>query len=163
MSSPPCWRKCALAQFAQAYLWVQNPYFKSLATSEFLLRRKRQGALPMNAGAPSMIPQAIACANRWASAAARVCRRLTKAAFGGIGKSAFTLVIGQYAQSWHLPGHMDKPLTERVRRWREFGAGLIPLPHPSPRNGLWLRDNPWFAEEVIPAIRQRVADALELR
>ena len=74
-----------------------------------------------------------------------------------------TLVIGQYAQSWHLPGHTDKPLTERVRHWREFGTGLIPLPHPSPRNGSWLRKNPWFAEEVIPAIRQRVADALELR
>jgi uracil-DNA glycosylase len=37
---------------------------------------------------------------------------------------------------------------------------VLPLPHPSPRNNLWLRRNPWFEAEVLPALRQRVAEAL---
>jgi uracil-DNA glycosylase len=37
---------------------------------------------------------------------------------------------------------------------------VLPLPHPSPRNNLWLRRNPWFETEVLPALRQRVAEAL---
>lgn len=66
-----------------------------------------------------------------------------------------TLLIGQYAQNYYLKDSY-KTLTERVRNWRSCPPGLIPLPHPSPRNQLWLRRNPWFGEEVIPEIRQRV-------
>ncbi|MBL3556526.1 MULTISPECIES: uracil-DNA glycosylase family protein [Marinobacter] len=70
-----------------------------------------------------------------------------------------TLAIGQYAHAWHLPGGKAS-VTERVKRWREEWPELLPLPHPSPRNNLWLRRNPWFEEEVIPELRQRVADIL---
>ncbi|PXX90900.1 uracil-DNA glycosylase [Marinobacter vulgaris] len=70
-----------------------------------------------------------------------------------------TLAIGQYAHAWHLPGK-KLPVTERVRRWRELWPDILPLPHPSPRNNLWLRRNPWFEEEVIPQLRKRVADIL---
>ncbi len=70
-----------------------------------------------------------------------------------------TLVIGQYAQAWHLPGG-KMPVTEQVRRWREMWPEMLPLPHPSPRNNLWLRRNPWFEEEVIPELQQRVGDIL---
>ncbi|WP_372970657.1 uracil-DNA glycosylase family protein [Marinobacter sp.] len=66
-----------------------------------------------------------------------------------------TLVIGQYAHAWHLPGG-KAPVTERVRRWREVWPKMLPLPHPSPRNNLWLRRNPWFEEEVVPELQQRV-------
>ena len=70
-----------------------------------------------------------------------------------------TLVIGQYAHAWHLPGPKAS-VTERVKRWREGWPEVVPLPHPSPRNNLWLRRNPWFEEEVIPKLRQRVRDIL---
>ncbi|MDO3382090.1 uracil-DNA glycosylase family protein [Gilvimarinus algae] len=66
-----------------------------------------------------------------------------------------TLVIGQYAQAWHLPGS-DRTLTQRVARWREFWPELVPLPHPSGRNNRWLKINPWFEAEVIPALQARV-------
>ncbi|MCJ0765100.1 uracil-DNA glycosylase family protein [Variovorax terrae] len=71
-----------------------------------------------------------------------------------------TLLVGQYAQAWHLGGP-KRPLTETVRDWRRgWDAGLLPLPHPSPRNNLWLRRNPWFEAELLPALRERVRAAL---
>ena len=70
-----------------------------------------------------------------------------------------TLAIGQYAQAYHLPGRATS-LTETVQAWRSFWPGIIPLPHPSPRNNLWLKRNPWFAEELLPALRARVAEIL---
>jgi uracil-DNA glycosylase len=70
-----------------------------------------------------------------------------------------TLVIGQYAMAYHLPRYKGS-LTEAVKAWREHGPGLMPLPHPSPRNNGWLKRNPWFELEVLPALRARVAHAL---
>lgn len=67
-----------------------------------------------------------------------------------------TLVIGQYAQAWHLKQEARATLTETVRAWRDYGPHILPLPHPSPRNNLWLRRNPWFEEEVLPVLRARV-------
>lgn len=66
-----------------------------------------------------------------------------------------TLLIGQYAQNHYLD---DKPktLTETVRQWQRWAPQYLPLPHPSPRNTLWLKKNPWFEEEVIAYIRQYV-------
>jgi uracil-DNA glycosylase len=71
-----------------------------------------------------------------------------------------TLVIGQYAQRWHLGATAKSNLTETVRAWREFGAGIFPLLHPSPRNNIWLKKNPWFATELLPDLRRVVAAAL---
>ena len=70
-----------------------------------------------------------------------------------------TLVIGQYAQAWHLP-KIKKNLTETVRSFREYDSSVLPLPHPSPRNNIWLKKNPWFETEIIPVIRTRGAQAL---
>lgn len=70
-----------------------------------------------------------------------------------------TLVIGQYAMAYHLP-QAREPLTEVVRRWREHWPIVLPLPHPSPRNNIWLKRNPWFAEDVLPALRARIAEIL---
>ncbi|WP_339805028.1 uracil-DNA glycosylase family protein [uncultured Marinobacter sp.] len=66
-----------------------------------------------------------------------------------------TLAIGQYAQRWHLPGP-SQAVTERVRHWQSHWPSILPLPHPSPRNNLWLRRNPWFEAEVLPVLRERV-------
>lgn len=66
-----------------------------------------------------------------------------------------TLLVGQYAQKAYLP-HFRRSLTENVRHWRDYFPEWIPLVHPSPRNRLWLRRNPWFEEEVVPAMRDEV-------
>jgi uracil-DNA glycosylase len=70
-----------------------------------------------------------------------------------------TLVIGQYAQAYHLPSN-GRSLTEMVRAWREHWPHMIPLPHPSPRNNLWLKRNPWFEEELIPVLQARVSELI---
>ncbi|PJC85686.1 IclR family transcriptional regulator [Vibrio sp. HA2012] len=70
-----------------------------------------------------------------------------------------TLLIGQYAQNYYLK---DKPktLTETVHNWEQWAPEFIPLPHPSPRNTLWLKNNPWFEEEVVAYIREYVHGCL---
>ena len=70
-----------------------------------------------------------------------------------------TLLLGQYALAWHLPGQRG-PLTEAVQHWRHHGPALLALPHPSPRNNGWLRQNPWFEADLLPELRERVAQAL---
>jgi uracil-DNA glycosylase len=65
------------------------------------------------------------------------------------------LLVGSFAQNHYL-GRSGETLTQRVQRWAEFGPRYLPLPHPSPRNTFWLRRNPWFETEVVPALRQRV-------
>jgi uracil-DNA glycosylase len=70
-----------------------------------------------------------------------------------------TLLIGSYAQNHYL-GRSRETLTQRVARWRDFGPQCMPLPHPSPRNTLWLKKNSWFEAEVVPQLRARVAALL---
>jgi len=67
-----------------------------------------------------------------------------------------TILIGQYAQAWHLAAHQKPTLTETVQAWREYWPESLPLPHPSPRNNIWLKRNPWFEQEVLPPLRRRV-------
>ena len=69
------------------------------------------------------------------------------------------LLVGDYAQRYYLPGDR-RPLTARVRGFAALAPRFLPLPHPSPRNRLWLRNNPWFAEEVLPVLQTRVAALL---
>lgn len=66
-----------------------------------------------------------------------------------------TLLIGQYAQRYYLPA-TRLPLTERVRNWRHYTPDYFVLPHPSPRNQLWLRRNPWFENELVPQLQARI-------
>ena len=68
-----------------------------------------------------------------------------------------TLMIGQYAQAWHMKSQRKKSLTETVRAWREYGPSVLPLPHPSWRNTGWLKKNPWFAEEILPWLRAEIS------
>lgn len=71
-----------------------------------------------------------------------------------------TLVIGQYAQTYHF-GKTGGTLTELVRSWRTYWPHVIPLPHPSPRNAIWLRRNPWFEVELLPSLKERVQSILD--
>lgn len=70
-----------------------------------------------------------------------------------------TLVIGKYAMAYHLPNE-SKKVTEVVANWRAHWPLIMPLPHPSPRNNIWLKKNPWFVAEVLPKLRERVASLL---
>jgi len=72
-----------------------------------------------------------------------------------------TLAIGQYAQMYFLGASRKKSLTDTVRAWEEYAPHYFPLPHPSPRNIAWFVHNPWFDAEVLPALRKRVAAALQ--
>jgi uracil-DNA glycosylase len=94
------------------------------------------------------LPPPPACAPRWHP-------RLLQA----MPDLELLLLVGSYAQNYYL-GSSKESMAERVRRWRDFGPRYFPLPHPSPRNTLWLRRNPWFEEEVVPELRKRVSAVL---
>lgn len=70
-----------------------------------------------------------------------------------------TLVIGQYAQRYHF-GDDGLSLTARVQQWQQYWPDIIPLPHPSPRNHFWLRRNPWFEQQLLPQLQQRINEVL---
>jgi uracil-DNA glycosylase len=89
-------------------------------------------------GSSGDLPPRRECAPQWRA-------RLLQA----MPRIELTLVIGQYPMAWHLPGAATGNVTETVRAWREHGAAVLPLPHPSPRNNIWLKANPgsrstWF-------------------
>jgi uracil-DNA glycosylase len=69
-----------------------------------------------------------------------------------------TLVIGQYAQAWHLGEQQKATLTETVQAWRDYWPATLPLPHPSPRNNIWLKRNAWFEADVLPRLSRRVRE-----
>ena len=77
-----------------------------------------------------------------------------------------TVVIGQYALEHHLPGTggaAGGSVTQTVQGWRNHGPQTMPLPHPSPRNNIWLKRNPWFEVDLLPVLRARVAEVLAHR
>jgi uracil-DNA glycosylase len=65
-----------------------------------------------------------------------------------------TLLVGRYAQCHYLGRHCKPTLTETVLAWREYQPNYLPIPHPSGRNNAWMRRNPWFETEVLPALRR---------
>lgn len=67
-----------------------------------------------------------------------------------------TIVLGQYAQRSHFPGSKQS-LTELVKDWQLYWPTKVPLPHPSPRNNLWLKRNPWFELELLPELQKKVS------
>ena len=96
----------------------------------------------------SDLPPPKICAERWRDA---ILSRLD-----GI---RLTLLIGSYAQKWHLGAAARGGVTATVASWRDH-PDVIALPHPSWRNTAWLKRNPWFEAELVPEIRARVAAAL---
>jgi uracil-DNA glycosylase len=93
------------------------------------------------------IPPPAICAQTWRHEALSVLPDL-----------GVMLVIGGTAQAWHFG---KGAVTERVRDWRAHAPRLFALPHPSWRNTSWLKANPWFAEEVLPALRARIREVLD--
>ena len=71
---------------------------------------------------------------------------------------SLTLLIGNYAQGYYLGDTKKKTLTETVRDFKNYLPKFLPLVHPSPRNQIWMKKNPWFEIEVIPELRKIVKD-----
>lgn len=117
--------------------------------------RRRFAVLPMAFCFPgydargSDLPPPAICAKTWRTTA-----------LAAMPQVRLTLLIGGYAQRWHL-GVKKASVTDTVRRWRMHPPELLALPHPSWRNTGWLRRNPWFETELVPVLRQRVAKVLE--
>ena len=73
-----------------------------------------------------------------------------------------TLLFGQYAQAWYLGKRRGKTLAETVAKWQDYMPEFLPLPHPSPRNIRWFQRHPWVEADIVPALRERVHELLEL-
>jgi len=95
------------------------------------------------------LPPPIQCADQWRSQLLKLLPNIE-----------LTLVIGQYALDWHLGNQQAKTLTETVSQWQDHWPHRLPMPHPSPRNNRWLKNNPWFVEEVLPVLKSQVASLL---
>ena len=91
------------------------------------------------------LPPPTACAATW--------RRQVLAAMPQI---ELTLLVGGYAQKWHLGARARRTLTETVHAWRDYRPAVLPLPHPSWRNTAWLQRNRWFEDEILPWLRAEV-------
>jgi len=102
------------------------------------------------------LPPRRECARHWRS-------RL----MAGLPALGLVLLVGQYAQRWHLEADARGGLTETVRHWRAFAERpvrpiLVPLPHPSWRNNGWIRKHPWFEAELLPWLRAAVRERLDV-
>ena len=71
------------------------------------------------------------------------------------------MLVGGYAQKWHLGKEASKSLTETVERWQEFMPDYFPTPHPSWRNTGWLKKHPWFEKKLLPVLRKQVRALLD--
>lgn len=71
-----------------------------------------------------------------------------------------TLLIGKYAQDYYLGKESKENLTETVKNYTTYLPNYIPLPHPSPRNNIWMKKNQWFAADVIPYLQYQVKTIL---
>ena len=69
-----------------------------------------------------------------------------------------TILIGAYAANYYLPGELN--LTQKVKAYRDFLPNYWCLPHPSPVNRFWRTKNPWFEEEVVPKLQNRIRDII---
>jgi uracil-DNA glycosylase len=101
------------------------------------------------------LPPRRECAPRWRT---RV--------FAELHRVELILLVGGYAQRWHLGALANGGVTETVRAWRDFGDSEqrprhLPLPHPSWRNNAWIRANPWFRSELLPELRAEVRRILD--
>nr|WP_274706871.1 uracil-DNA glycosylase family protein [Allorhizobium sonneratiae] len=71
------------------------------------------------------------------------------------------VLVGAYAQTWHLGRARQKTMTDTVKHFRDYEGSedevaFIPLPHPSWRNSGWLKRNPWFEAELLPHLKKKV-------
>lgn len=75
-------------------------------------------------------------------------------------KIELILLIGQYAQKYYLQDKYKKSVADTVKSWRDYAPLYLPMPHPSPRNKLWLKKNAWFEKDVVKILKIRVAELI---
>lgn len=125
-------------------------------TSDQFYDQRRIAIVPMgfcfpgHDGAGGDLPPRRECAARWH-------RRL----FAAMPHLELILLVGSYAQRWHLGLPSGAGMAETVKDWRvgldsKEKPRLVPLPHPSWRNNAWLAANPWFEREMVPALRREI-------
>ncbi|MEM7214927.1 MAG: uracil-DNA glycosylase family protein [Pseudomonadota bacterium] len=73
-----------------------------------------------------------------------------------IGSVELILIIGKYALEWHLPEMAKSTVTDAAKSWESHWPEQLVLPHPSPRNNRWLKNNPWFEDKVIPLLQNKI-------
>ena len=124
-------------------------------TSDTFYDTNRIAILPMafcfpgyNAKGSDLPPPPI-CARTW-----------RKRSMETLSRIRLTLLIGGYAQSWHLGLPRSAKVSDTVRNWAEHLPDAVPLPHPSWRNTGWLKKNPWFERDLLPVLRNRVQESL---
>jgi uracil-DNA glycosylase len=71
-----------------------------------------------------------------------------------------TILLGKYAIAKYLPIGKKESISKILQDWRKY-LPLLPLPHPSPRNNIWLDKNEWFEKNIIPQVRTMVAKHLK--
>ncbi len=126
-------------------------------TSEQFYNEKNVAIMPMGfcypgKGKSGDLPPRPECAPQWHD---KILKHLTHI--------KLTLLIGQYAQERYLGDRRKETLTETVRAWSDYiNDGYLPLVHPSPRNGIWLKKNPWFEKEIVGYLQKEIAK-LKLR
>jgi uracil-DNA glycosylase len=124
-------------------------------TSEQFYDDKRIAIVPMGfcypgKGSSGDLPPRPECAPLW-----------HERVVSGMPELRLILLIGQYAQRYYLQERMQAGLTETVAHFKDYLPRYFPLPHPSPRNRFWFTRNPWFDQEVLPALRRQISMALE--
>ena len=123
--------------------WMQVPKEKFYDTKYFSI-------VPMafcypGKGRSGDLPPRPECAEKWMDPILQTMRN-----------RQLTLLIGQYAQRWYLKADKKATLTETVKTWQEYQPKYFVLPHPSPRNNIWLKKNPWFEKELVPKLKIKV-------
>ena len=80
--------------------------------------------------------------------------------FAKAKQAQLKILIGNYAQAYYLGSKQKPTLTETVKAFEEYLPETIVLPHPSPRNNIWLKKNSWFEKELLPVLKEKVMDAV---
>lgn len=123
-------------------------------SSEQFYDKDRVAIVPMDfcfpgKGKSGDLPPRPICAEKWMS---RILSELKKV--------ELTLLIGQYAQKYFLKEPRKENLTSTVKNWQEYYPKFIVLPHPSPRNNIWLKKNEWFEKELLPVLKADIKKIL---
>lgn len=79
---------------------------------------------------------------------------------GTLPTERLTLLVGAYAQAYHLPETRRESMADRVARYRDFLPSTIPLPHPAWRSTLFMKKHAWFESDLLPELRARIAHAM---